>query len=298
MKIILTGSLGHISKPLAIELVQKIHSITVITSNPNKQTEIESIGATAAIGSIEDTSFLLATFKDADAVYCMVPPADNNEPDRRIFYSRIATNYAEAIKQSQIKRVIHLSTFGADLNKGTGILLGAHDAENIFNRLENINLTHIRPTYFYYNLNNFVAMIKYQSVINANYGGDRKFPMVAPADIAEVIAEEIQNLHAENRIKYVSSDERTGNEIASVLGEAIGKPELKWNMITNEEVQNNLESFGIPSLLAKGYVDMFDSLYKGDLSKDFYLNQPKNLGKVKLEDFAKDFAYAYNSSAA
>ena len=102
MKIILTGSLGHISKPLAVELIQKGHSVTVISSNSGKQKEIETLGATAAIGSIEDLAFLSVIYNDGDAVYCRVPPADNNEPDRRIFYSRIATNYVQAIKISQI----------------------------------------------------------------------------------------------------------------------------------------------------------------------------------------------------
>ncbi|GGI29342.1 hypothetical protein [Pedobacter mendelii] len=51
MKIIITGSLGHISKPLTIALVQKGHAITVISSKPEKQKEIESLGANAAIGS-------------------------------------------------------------------------------------------------------------------------------------------------------------------------------------------------------------------------------------------------------
>ena len=137
-------------------------------------------------------------------------------------------------------------------------------------------------------------MIKYQNVIKINYGGDRKFPMVAPADIAEVIAEEIQNLSSENKVRYVSSDERNGNEIATILGTAIGKPDLKWIVISNEEVQKNMENFGVPSQLAKGFVDMFDSMYKGELAKDFYLHQPTILGKTKLEDFAKDFAIAYN----
>ena len=41
MKIILTGSLGHISKPLTEELVKKGHAVTVISSNSEKQKEIE-----------------------------------------------------------------------------------------------------------------------------------------------------------------------------------------------------------------------------------------------------------------
>ncbi len=65
MKIIVTGSLGHISKPLTEELVQKGHTVTVISSKPEKQAAIEALGATAAIGSVEDVSFLTTTFAGA-----------------------------------------------------------------------------------------------------------------------------------------------------------------------------------------------------------------------------------------
>ncbi len=74
MKIVVTGSLGHISKPLTQELVKKGHSVTVISSKPEKQQDIEALGARAAIGTLEDVDFLATTFRGADAVYTMVPP--------------------------------------------------------------------------------------------------------------------------------------------------------------------------------------------------------------------------------
>ena len=57
MKIIVTGSLGHISKPLTEELVQKGHAVTVISSKPERQKDIEALGAAAAIGTIDDVEF-------------------------------------------------------------------------------------------------------------------------------------------------------------------------------------------------------------------------------------------------
>jgi nucleoside-diphosphate-sugar epimerase len=48
MKVIVTGSLGNISKPLAKELVQKGH--TVISSKPEKQKDIEALGAWTSFG--------------------------------------------------------------------------------------------------------------------------------------------------------------------------------------------------------------------------------------------------------
>ena len=76
MKIIVTGSLGNISKPLIEELVQKEHQVTVISSNPEKSKEIENLGATAAIGSLKDEEFISNTFQGADLVYTMVPPGN------------------------------------------------------------------------------------------------------------------------------------------------------------------------------------------------------------------------------
>ena len=71
MNIVLTGSLGHISKPLTKILIEKGHSVTVISSKEERQKDIESLGAKAAIGTMEDVEFLTKTFTGADIVYLM-----------------------------------------------------------------------------------------------------------------------------------------------------------------------------------------------------------------------------------
>jgi uncharacterized protein YbjT (DUF2867 family) len=81
MKITITGSLGHISKPLTIELVKNGHAVKVISSKPEKQKDIEVLGAVAAIGSVEDADFLASAFTGADAVYTMVPPGNYFDPN-------------------------------------------------------------------------------------------------------------------------------------------------------------------------------------------------------------------------
>ena len=130
MKIIITGSLGHISKPLATQLVQQGHAVTVISSNPEKRKDIEALGTTAAIGSLEEVDFLTATFTGADAVYCMVPPGNYFDPnfDLWAYYKKLGNNYAQAIQQSGVKHVVNLSSIGAHLSEGNGILQGANNA--------------------------------------------------------------------------------------------------------------------------------------------------------------------------
>lgn len=296
MKVIVTGSLGNIGKPLTTELVQKGHTVTVISSNPEKQKDIEDLGAIAAIGTLEDVEFLVSTFNGVDAVYCMVPPNDyfNHSLDLIAYYRRVGNNYAQAVQQSGVKRVVNLSTIGAHLEKGSGILFGAHNVEKILNELSSdVAITHIRPTSFYYNLYAYVDTIKNQGVIAANYGADKIIPWVSPIDIAAVIAEEIVTPLVGRKVRYVASEELTGNETASILGAAIGNPDLKWRIITNEQMLSGLEGAGMNPQIAAGLVEMYASLYSGLLAEDYYRNKPTVMGKVKLKEFAKEFAAAF-----
>jgi uncharacterized protein YbjT (DUF2867 family) len=295
MKITLTGSLGHIGKPLTTELVQKGHAVTVISSKPDRQKEIEALGATAAMGSAGDVKFLTAAFTGADVVYTMIPPHDFRDPaiDVMAYCHGIAINYAQAIGQSGVKRVIHLSSIGAHADKGTGLILFHHEAEVLLDKLSNVGITFIRPTAFYYNLLGFLGGIKNTGVIASNYGGEDLVSWVSPIDIAAAIAKEIETPLAGRKVLYVASEELTCNEVAGILGAAIGKPDLKWIVITDEQVQGGLEAFGMPKKTAAGLVELNAGMHSGALFEDYFQHRPV-LGNVKLKEFAKEYAAAFN----
>ena len=299
MKIIVTGSLGHISKPLVQELLQKGHHVTVISSKADKQEVIETMGAVAAIGSVEDASFLTKAFTSADAVYTMVPPVSYMQPDLDPVqhFSRIANNYAAAILHAGIKRVVNLSSWGAHRDNGTGGIVGAYYLEQIMNELPAaVSLTHVRPASFYYNLYSFIPAIKYTGRIAANYGSDDRTVLVAPEDIAAAVAEEFENNTGRN-IRYVASDELTCDEVARILGGAIGQPDLKWELISDEQAQQNLEKAGLPATSVSLLVELQAGHHKGLIAEDYYKHKPV-LGKVKLTDFARDFALAYRKQVS
>ena len=299
MKIVVTGSLGHISKPLTIELVQKKHTVTVISNNPERQTEIEALGAKAAIGTIDNVEFLSSAFKGADAVYCMLPPGSffDKNFDLMAYASNAANNYANAVKQAGVKRMVFLSSIGAHMEKGNGILAFYYQVENILKSLPlDIAIRFMRPVSFYYNLLGFINTIKTQGVIATNYGGGNKKPWVSPLDIASAIAEEIITPFEGRKIRYVASDEISCDEAASILGAAIGKPDLKWILITDEQQLNGMIAAGMNPQMAAGLVEMNACSNSGKLYEDYYRNKP-TLSKIKLRDYAKEFAAAFNLGA-
>jgi uncharacterized protein YbjT (DUF2867 family) len=319
MKIVLTGSLGNVTKPLIKELLQKGHTVTVISSKPEKQKIIEALGATAAIGTIEDAAFLTATFTGAEAVYCMLPPFDYLDPNLDVMAatSRQIGNYCKAILASGVKKVVHLSSIGAHTDQGNGMLAFHHLAESIFKKLpSDIVIKHARPVGFYTNLFHFKSMVKgtgvaglfltlrfsglwslitgKTGVIAANYGADDSLPWVSPVDIAAAVAEELTTPFVERKFRYIASEELSCNEIAKVVGTAIGKPYLKWALMSDKNMLSGFKMFGMSESTAKLLVDMNAGMHNGSVQEDYYLHRPKVMGKVKMKDFAKEFAAFYN----
>ncbi|NIG54078.1 NAD(P)H-binding protein [Chitinophaga sp. Cy-1792] len=297
MKIVLTGSIGHIGKPLAQILVDKGHAVTVISSNPDKETAIQALGAGAAIGSITDLDFLTAAFTGADLVYTMLPPENytDQQLDLEGRVREVVNNYKQAILKSGVKRVIHLSSIGAHRDTRNGLLRFHHIAETILRELpEDIQVSFMRPTGFYYNLLGYIRMIKNQGLIAANYGADDIVSWVAPADIAAAIAEIVENPPAANHyVRYVVSDELSCNETATILGKAIGIPDLQWIRISDAEMLNGLLAAGLQPQLAKGLTEMYSQSNRAVLYEDYEQHRPARFGKIKMKDFAKDFAVAF-----
>ncbi len=297
MKIVVTGSLGPISLPLTKKLVQQGYKVIVVSSKPERKAAIEALGATAAIGTMEDADFLTATFTGADAIYTMIAPGNFFDPNFDLMTEcrKLANNFVQAILASGVKRVVHLSSIGAHTDKGNGILAFHYNVEQILGTLPpDVAITFMRPVGFYYNLYAFVPVIKAQGVIASNYGEDDKEPWVSPIDIAAAVAEEIVKPFEGRNIRYVASEELTCNEIAGILGKAIGKPDLKWVIISDEQLLNSMLDLGMNPTIAAGLVEM-NASRRIVLYEDYYRNQPV-LGKVKMTDFAKEFATVYNQN--
>lgn len=296
MNYVITGSLGHISKPLTKKLLTAGHSVSVITSKEANRAGIESLGARALVGSVEDIVFLKAAFAGAAAVYTMVPP-NFGAASWKEWIGQIGKNYAEAIRINQIKYVVNLSSVGAQLQNGCGPVSGLYLAEQALNSLTDVQIRHLRPGYFFDNLLANTGMVKHLKCIGANFGGDAlKLVLADSSDIADAAFEELNLLSFKGHsIRYIASDERTTAEIASVLGAAIGNPTLPWVVFSDEQSLSGMLEAGLPEEIAKNYTEMGAAINKGIMLEDYWKNRPGSLGNIKLEDFSTKFAAVYNA---
>ncbi|WP_456312516.1 NmrA family NAD(P)-binding protein [Pseudomonas shirazensis] len=288
MKIIITGSLGNIGKPLTTKLVAQGHHVTVISSNADRKQAIENLGAKAAIGSVSDAAFLADTFAGADALFAMTPPnlGGSNVVENTV---NAGKSFAEAIEKAGVKRVVMLSSIGAHLEDGTGPIKGLYHIEKLYDKLDTA-VTFLRAGFFFTNLYNDVPMIKGAGIIGANYATDTKIPFVHPEDIATAVAEELQKETTGKNIRYIISDVRTPQDVAKALGTAIDKTDLPWIEFTDEQSLQGMIQAGLPEEIAGLYTEMGSGLRSGKIAEDFLTTNASVDGKIKLEDFAKEFA--------
>lgn len=296
MKYVITGSLGNISKPLAEKLVKDGHEVSVITSKESNRGAIESLGARALTGSVEDAGFVKNAFAGADAVYLMIPP--NWGVTNWLAYQQgVADHYVAAIRENKIRHVVVLSSIGAHMRNGAGPIDGLGYLEALLQDA-GTQVRILRPSYFYTNLLSMIPLIKQMGIMGSNFGNTaEKLVLVHPADIAVAAYEELSGLTFTGySVRYISSDEKHPSEIASVLGAAIDKPGLPWVPFTDEQSLQGMTAAGLSEEIARGYTTMGAAIRNGLVQEDYMKVKPEVYGRIKLEDFATEFATVYHSN--
>jgi uncharacterized protein YbjT (DUF2867 family) len=295
MQFVVTGAAGHVSKPLTELLLARGHEVTVIGRKAENISGLVRLGAKAVVGDLQDVPFLTKTFRDADGVYLMVPPNFQGSDLKKIS-TETAEGFSIAIKSSGVRNAVFLSSYGAHRLNDAGAISGLGRAEAVLNKLVGVNVLHLRAGYFYTNLLLSIDLIKQSGAMGNMFTIPAgTFTVVDTDDIALAAADALTKLEFKGHsYKYIVSDESGTDEIASVIGNAIGKPDLKWVKFPAADFKQVLRSFGFAEGAANEYVEMFTTLETGLLFEDYVKVKPK-LYPTKIEDFAKKFAAAYRA---
>ena len=166
--------------------------------------------------------------------------------------------------------------------------------EHTLDALDGVAVKHLRAGFFYNNFYANVNMIKHMGILGSNYAGSNHLPLVNPADIADAAAEELQQPFTGKAVRYVVSDEQIAGEVASILGAAIGKPELKWVEFSDADALGGMRKAGLPEEMAKKITRRWARQYaRINFGMILYSINPPSLEK-KIAEFAREFAAAYN----
>jgi uncharacterized protein YbjT (DUF2867 family) len=289
------GASGHTGQRIAKLLLDSGEKVRVLGRSREKLADLEKKGAEVRTGDVADTRFLASAFRGADGVFTMIPP-DPRAPDYRALQDRIGEATASAIRESAVRKVIFLSSLGADLPAGTGPIAGLHAQEERLRRLEGVDALVLRPGYFFENFYETLGLIKHQGINGGALAPDVPIPMIATRDIADVAARELRD----RRFRGVGVRELLGPrdltqaEATRVLGARIGKPDLPYVQFPYADFTGALVQSGLSENVASLYAEMSRALNEGKV-KSLEGRRPENTTPTRFEDFAAELEAAYRA---
>jgi uncharacterized protein YbjT (DUF2867 family) len=296
-KYVITGATGKIGKIVATELLAKGQNVTVIARNADKLKELADMGAIAMAGDSYDREFLTQAFKGADAVFCLLMP-DMFAADILKEQKKVAENFFEAVKTNNVPNVVLLSSVGAHLRKGAGIVDGLGYMEELFLGLKDVNVLNLRPTYFMENALGLIGTIKQMGIAGTPVSAGQKFPMVATKDIGAVAAKRLLDLSfTGNTIEYILGPRDISySEVTAIAGKAIGMTDLAYIQFPSGDAVKGMVASGFCGEdAARLMVDLAMAINDGTLLNGHQRTEA-NSTPTTYEEFSQVFAWVFQHS--
>jgi uncharacterized protein YbjT (DUF2867 family) len=286
------GATGHTGRVTAEALLSRGEKVRVVGRDAGKLAPLVARGAEAAVGSASDPSFLGRAFAGVETAYTLLPP-DMGVPDLRAHQDRVGEATVQALRQAGVKRVVFLSSVGADLPSGTGPIAGLHAQEERLRKLGAAVLL-LRPGYFFENFFASLPMIRHQGMNGGAIAPDLKLAMIATRDIgaaaaAAIAARDFSGVEVRN---LLGPRDLSLAEATRILGAAIGKPALAYVQFPYDAFGAALIQAGLTPDLSRLYVEMARAFNDG-IVKVAGGRTPASTTPTTFEAFAQELAAAY-----
>lgn len=285
------GATGNTGKKITEALLAYGEPVRALGRSESKLAELESAGAETWSGDATDAAWLAQAFEGSDAVYTLLP-TDRRSVDYRAEQDRQGEAIVAAIRESGVRYVVALSSIGADLSAGTGVVLGLHAQEERLERLADTNLLLLRPVSFFENFYEALALIQHAGVNMDAVAPDLAIPMVATRDIAGVAAKALKARDWQGVAvrELLGPRDLTCAEATRILGERIGKPDLQYVQLSYGDLVQALVQAGMSESFAGLYAEMTRAFNENTIQPR---RTPGNTTPTRFEDFAGELARAY-----
>ena len=295
--IVVTGATGRTGRQVAELLLAKGEKVRAVGRDATKLSPLVALGAEPFVGTVADLAFLIAAFAGAKGAY-LVLPEDLSQPDLRAHQEQVSDCYAAAIANAQVKFVVSLSSIGAQHAEGTGPIVGLHNQEQKLNRFAGLNVLHLRAAYFMENLFTIMEPLRATGTLPGGMRGDAAMPWIATKDIGAYAAKRLaasdffrtstQELHGQRDISMY--------EAASIVGKAIGNPNLAYVQLPSVVLEEAILNVGLPQKTAKLIVEMWDGANMGRIApqeaRSARNTTPTTLESIVIDTFAPAYLHA------
>ncbi len=292
---VISGGSGNTGSIIANSLLSKGQKVRVVGRDLGRLQRFVRKGAEAFTADVSDAAALTKAFSGACAAYLILPPLNSREEQERQ-----SDAIAKAVKESGLRYAVHLSSYGAQVPEGTGPVAGLHSSEQKLNAISDLNVLHVRAAYFMENNLAAIDMIHRMGMFGHALLPDLKLPMIATRDVGDYAAQRLLDLEFSGKQTRELLGERDLSmmEATAVIARGIGKPDLRYEQFSYDQVRQALTQMGFSPKKAAVYIEMFEAINAGILAAQ-EPRSPENSTPTSFEAFVQDvFLTAYHTKAS
>jgi uncharacterized protein YbjT (DUF2867 family) len=291
---VILGASGNTGSIISDFLLSKGKNVRVVGRDAGRLQRFVRQGAEAFTCDVSDGVALTKALKGARAAYLMLPPITSREDQERE-----SDAIAKAARESGLPYAVHLSSYGAQVPEGTGPVTGLHSSEQKLNAIDGLNVLHLRAAYFMENNLTAISMIQGMGILGHALLPDLKLPMIATPDVGDYAAERLLDLDFSGKQtrELLGQRDLSMTEATAIIGRGIGKPDLRYEQFSYDQVQQGFEQMGMPPKKAAVYIEMFKAINASVLAAQEPRSR-RNTTSTSFEQFVEDvFAPAFHGVA-
>jgi uncharacterized protein YbjT (DUF2867 family) len=188
-----------------------------------------------------------------------------------------------------VQRVVSVSSIGAERPDRNGPIGGLHYLENRVNAIPGIHAVHLRAGYFFENWLPNIDLIRNAGINGGGLAPDLSMIMIASRDIGSAAAGILANpIFTGQRTRELQGPKSyTPREVTSIIGQAIGRPDLAYMQFSEQDVRSALLSAGFSPGLSEAYVEMIRGFNDGSL-KPLEPRSASSTTPTTFEQFARE----------
>jgi len=295
---VILGATGNTGSVVARRLLDRSKRVRVVGRDNKKLAPFVNRGADAFATDILDTDALSRAFAGAQGVYALIPP-NMSSPDFRAYQDSVTESIAKALEKGSVAHAVMLSSVGADKPDKTGPVVGLHKMELRLAQVRGLNALHLRAGYFMENTLAQIGIIRGFGMMAGPVRADVPLPMIATRDIGAAAAEALLRLDFKQQTQeLLGPREVTYAEAAKIIGLAIGKQDLTYVQLPDEQVIQAMTGMGMSRNMAELLCEMSAAINNGYM-KALEPRSEKNTTPTTFETFVEEvFLPAYKGQAA
>jgi uncharacterized protein YbjT (DUF2867 family) len=281
---VILGASGNTGSIIANSLLLKGEKVRVVGRDAGRLQRFVDKGAEAFTADLSDAAAITKAFSGARAAYLLLPPVKSREVQERE-----SDAIAKAVKESGLRYAVHLSSYGAQVPENTGPLVGLHASEEKLNAISGLSALHLRAGYFMENNLAAIGMIHGMGLVGNALLPDVKLPMIATRDVGNYAAQRLLHLDFSGKQTRELLGERdlSMTEVTAVIARGIGKPDLRYQQLSYDQVQQALIDLGVPPKGAALYVEMYKAINE-QVVVPLEPRSPENTTPTSFESFVQD----------